>query len=77
MFSPFLTDTSAISPVRGSWDPHRLDTIVQATRIHDVHCQGEERGIEKKEGIKWKCLRCRWSQFLSSNQPIYLCLLWA
>lgn len=52
VFSPILTDTSAISLVRASWDPHRLDTVVQATRIHDVHCQGEERGSEKGEGIR-------------------------
>lgn len=41
VFSPVLTDTSAFSSVRGPWGSHRLDTIVKATRVHDVHWQGE------------------------------------
>lgn len=69
VFSSILTDTSALSPVRGSWDPHRLNTVVQATRIHDVHCQGDERGSEKEEGIKRECLRFRGMRLLSSKLP--------
>lgn len=39
VFSPVLTDSSAFSSVRWPWDPHRLDTVVQATRVHDVYWQ--------------------------------------
>ena len=41
VFNPVLTDTSAFSSVRWPWDPHGLDTIVQAARVHDMYWQGE------------------------------------
>lgn len=50
LFSPVLTDTSAFSSVGWPWDPHRLDTIVQATRVHDVYWQGEEWGRQRRGG---------------------------
>lgn len=52
MFSPFLTDTSAFSSVRGPWDPHGLDTIVQATRVHDVHWQVEKQGKQGRGQVR-------------------------
>lgn len=52
VFSLVLTGASTHSSVRGPWDPNRLDAIVQAARIHDVHWQGAEGEAEEKDQIE-------------------------
>lgn len=70
VFSPFLTDTSAFSSVGGPWDPHRLDTIVQATRVHDVHWQVEKQGRQGRGQVRVLKGTAPFPQPMIANLPV-------